>query len=90
MARQFPPYSDANFVSLTSWNRDNTAQVSLLLGNMVVQLPDYIGSALVTTLVGNSDLPETASQLVKSADRICARLELIPEHIATVLRANPG
>lgn len=84
----FQPYSDTNIVSLTSWDRSNTARISRLFGNMVVQFPDYTDNRPVTTIVGNTDLPETATRLVKSGDRVCTKLELVPEYIAAVLHTH--
>jgi len=83
VVRCSPPDSDINFANLYAWN----AQVSMLHGNIVVQLADYLSKVPFLTFIGSHNLVGTARELINLAKAKCyfAALRLIPENVAHVL-----
>ncbi len=77
----FAPYSDYNFVSMFSYNTQNSIELSYLNDNLVVLFEDYITGEPVYTFLGTNNLEDTTRQLFKSADlkNIIKLLKLIPE-----------
>src|SRR4051812_119537 len=59
IAKNFPPYSDFNFVSLFTWDRDNSVAVSELNGNLVVRFSDYTDGEIFYSLLGKEKLEKT-------------------------------
>lgn len=78
---QFPPYSDFNFVSLWSYNTLEDFQLSLLNGNLVLRMNDYITLEPFYTFIGIENVTETIRTLLQfSQDRIQrSELRVIPE-----------
>lgn len=60
----FEPYSDFNFTSLFCWNIDSSAEVSLLNGNLVIKIPDYLSGEPVYSILGKSELNESIVTLL--------------------------
>ncbi len=84
IVNRFPPYSDFNFISLHSWDTDNSTSISLLNENLVIQLPDYITSEPVLSLLGIEQIDESLHKLLATTDK----LKLIPEHTVNAIK-NP-
>ncbi len=72
---RFEPYSDFNFISLFSWNTDESTQVSLLNGNLVISLPDYITGHTTYSIIGANKIDESLGSLRALTDK----LTLVPE-----------
>jgi len=79
--KDFPPYSDFNFISLFCWDVDNKRQVSFLNGNLVVRLTDDISGKEFLSFLGNKKVPETIDELLWFARRqsIKTTLRMIPQ-----------
>ncbi len=77
----YPPYSDYNFVSIYSYNTDNSAQISLLNDNLVVKFPHYISTQAFYSFFGTNNIVETATTLLQFAKekKDDTTLQLIPE-----------
>jgi uncharacterized protein len=89
-AAAFAPYSDFNFVSLWSWNVDESTAVSRLNGNLIVRLSDYVTGEPCVTFLGRHHLLVTAHALLAYAEAIGgeARLDLVPESVARRLTSS--
>ncbi len=72
---QFEPYSDFNFTSLLCWDTDGSTSVSLLEGNLVIRLPDYLSGKPVYSIIGENNIDGCISELLK----VAKHLELVPE-----------
>ena len=73
--RRFEPYSDFNFMSLYSWNTNNTTGISFLNGNLVIRLSDYLTEETVYSILGDQDIDNSLSALFKNL----SVLKLVPE-----------
>lgn len=75
IAGKFEPYSDFNFTSLFSWDTNATTRVSLLNGNLVVSMPDYITGEIIHSIIGNNKIDDSLVKLLG----VTSNLKLIPE-----------
>jgi hypothetical protein len=77
---KYEPYSDFNFVSLYSWDTQENAAVSVLNGNLVVTMPDYINGNTICTFLGNNEVVKTCTTLLGDANKYGweENLKLIP------------
>ncbi len=90
LASCYPPYSDFNFVSLMSWNKDGQGRVSALFGNLVIWFPHYTHDGYVVSFMGSNKIVATAQVLLGFAEQELSvnRLELVPELVARVLQRH--
>mgnify|MGYP000722180560 CR=1 FL=1 len=79
--KDFLPYSDYNFNSLWSWDTTGEMRLSILNGNLIVMLPDYISGEPALSFIGNKKLKKTVADLLDYADKkdITSGLTLVPE-----------
>lgn len=71
---KYDPYSDFNFTSLFSWGNDE-AEVSLLNGNLVLRMPDYLSGEMSYSILGSKKIDESLLELLSHANR----LDFVPE-----------
>ena len=88
--KQFPPYSDFNFVSMWSWDIKRDMTLSWLNQNLVVRFTDYITGEPFYSFLGETLLPETAEALLDFSRRngLMPMLKLVPEIVAEKLGKN--
>lgn len=81
ITKQYPPYSDYNFVSLWSYDVEQSTRISLLYGNLVVKFFDYFGIESFYSFIGATNVKETITALLSHAQtsRTAKKLVLIPE-----------
>lgn len=79
---KFEPYSDFNFTSLFSWDTDQSAEVALLHGNLVIRLPDYLDGHPVYSVLGDQQIDESVAVLLQAT----GKLEMVPEVIIAALQ----
>lgn len=86
--KDFTQYSDHQFTSLWGWNLDNDIQVSVLRGNLVLIMRDYLTGKPCYSLCGLNELEETALDLLShaKAENIQPILKFIPENMASTLK----
>jgi hypothetical protein len=79
--KDYPPYSDFNFVSLWSFDTENDIIISRLNGNLVVRLRDYITNEPFLTFLGQHQVKKTVQTLIDYAEKsgLSPVLKLIPE-----------
>jgi uncharacterized protein len=77
----FPPYSDFNFVSMWSYDTNDSVEISVLQGNLVLKFQDYISLQPFFTFIGTASLWDTVRTLLEYAQKIdiTQQLKLIPE-----------
>jgi hypothetical protein len=75
ITKKFEPYSDFNFTSMFCWDVDGTTAVSLLHGNLVVRMPDYVTGEPTFSILGNHRMDESMTELFKWTDH----LSFVPE-----------
>ena len=85
--RQFPPYSDFNFVSMWSWDTKSEMRVSWLNCNLVVKFLDYISGEPFLSFLGTTNVNETALKLIEVSKILGfkSELSLVPECAAELL-----
>lgn len=81
ITKQYPPYSDYNFVSLWSYDVEKSTRISLLHGNLVVKFFDYFGIESFYSFIGTTKVKETITALLSHAQtsETAKKLVLIPE-----------
>lgn len=79
--KQYPPYSDYNFVSLWCWNTKDSVEISILNDNLVVKFLDYFGAEHYYSFLGNKKAEQTIDTLLTHSQKnnIAKKLILIPE-----------
>ncbi len=79
--RQYAPYSDFNFFNLFCFHACGDCQVSILNGNLVVRMCDYITLEPFYSFLGSNRVAETIEHLLAFAREQAASpyLRLIPE-----------
>lgn len=75
ITKKFEPYSDFNFTSMFCWDVDMTTSVSLLNGNLVVRMPDYVTGEPTYSILGDHKLDESMFELFKWT----SHLSFVPE-----------
>src|ERR1043165_3627696 len=88
LTKEFPPYSDYNFVSMWSWNTRKKMQVSQLNGNLVLLFYDYVTETPFLSFIGRNDVDDTALKLIDYSIQHYSTgiLKLIPKTVAHQLR----
>lgn len=75
--RQYPPYSDYNFVSLWCYNTKDSIEISMLNENLVVKFLDYFGIEHFYSFLGSKKTEQTIITLLNYSQRNNAAKELI-------------
>ena len=89
--KQYPPYSDYNFVSLWSYNTKGSIKISLLNGNLTVKFVDYFGIKHFYSFMGNKKVKKTINTLLSHSrtNNIGQELILIPQsNLASKIKAS--
>ena len=84
-----PPYSDFNFASLWCYDTRGLSRLSMLHGNLVVQISDYLTGEPALSFLGVQRVADTAGALLDHAAKhqLCPTLRLVPEMAAAPLMA---
>ncbi|MBI3282863.1 DUF2156 domain-containing protein [Candidatus Curtissbacteria bacterium] len=92
ITKQYPPYSDYNFVSLWSWDVKEAAQVAKIHDNLVIRFHDYISGEVFYSFLGTHKAHEVVTMLLDQsrADQISSKLKLIPECVIPSLGSSPS
>lgn len=79
--KKFEPYSDFNFVSLWSYNTEDDFELSLLNGNLVLKMNNYITLKPFYTFLGTQQISQTISTLLdfSKSQNLVPEIRLIPE-----------
>ena len=86
---QHAPYSDFNFTSFFTWNTSDEHSWSMLDGNLVLQLSDYIDGQPVFTMLGTKNVDENLKKVIEHAETIPqATIKLIPNTVAKELNID--
>lgn len=72
---RFTDYSDFNLLSLLSWNVNKTNAYSLLNGNLVLKIKEYIGEGYNYSVIGDREVFATIEQLINDL----AVLKFVPD-----------
>lgn len=81
----FESYSDFNFTSLYCWDTDNSASISLLNGNLVIRIPNYMTGEPVHSILGETNINQSIKTLLNDVDK----LELVPEIVVRNATIGP-
>jgi hypothetical protein len=89
--KNFPAYSDFNFVSLYSWNTANDMSASWLHSNLVLECSDYTSADTYYSFMGDAAIDKTARQLLEYAagKGYAPELKFVPEVCAQTLLDKP-
>lgn len=81
MTKQFPPYSDYNFISMWSYDTENSIAISQLNNNLVIRFSDYITTEPFYGFIGTEKVEDTITKLLEEArtEGMVPMLKLIPE-----------
>lgn len=90
VTKQFPPYSDFNFVNLWSWNIHDQIRISQLNCNLVVRFSCPATDHQFYSFFGSFEVERTAEQLLERcrSEGLEAKLRFIPEIAAKALLAR--
>lgn len=78
------PYSDFNFTSLFCWNTEETTNASILNGNLVIKMADYITDETVYSVIGSRDTEQTIGVLLNEFKE----LKYVPEDVVRNLTSG--
>ena len=93
LLRLHPPYSDFNFASLWCYDTRGLCRLSMLHGNLVVQISDYITGEPALSFLGVERVADTATALLDYSAKhaLCPTLRLVPEMaIAPLMAVRDG
>ncbi len=81
VTKNFPPFSDFNFLSLWSWDIHQEVTISKLNENLVVKFTDYISNLPFYSFIGDKLSDQTAKTLLEYSENNNSgfNLKLIPE-----------
>lgn len=71
----FEPYADFTFINLFTWSVDDRTELSILHGNLIVRLPDYLTGELIYSIIGSHHIDDCISILLDNA----GTLNLVPQ-----------
>jgi len=79
--KDFPPYSDFDFVALFCWDVNEKRRISMLNGNLVVRSTCDITGKEFLTFLGTNLVPETIKELLKYGrkEKLERELRMIPQ-----------
>lgn len=88
--RLYPPYSDFNFANLWCYDTRGFCRLSMLHGNLVVQISDYITGEPALSFLGVQRAADTAAALLDHAAKhgLFPALRLVPEMAVAPLMAE--
>lgn len=88
VTKNYPPFSDFNFVSLYGWDTDGQTEISILNDNLVIKFSDYLNNDIFLSFFGSNNPTLTALKLIGHAKKegIDPALRLIPQHVAGEIR----
>lgn len=83
ITKNFPPYSDYNFVSLFTWDIQDQILICTLNGNLVVKFTDYITNKPFLSFLGVNNTDETIRKLLEYSEQngMGDELKLIPQSV---------
>lgn len=78
---KFPPFSDFSFLSLFTYDTNQTIEYCFYKNNLIVRFEDYLSDDSFYSLLGVNDILKTMRLLFKNASstNIKLSLELVPE-----------
>jgi hypothetical protein len=89
--KDYPPYSDFNFISLFCWDVDGKRRISMLNGNLVVRSTCDVSGKEFLSFLGTNEVPKTIKELFKYAKKegLKQELKMIPQE-TTNLCSDPS
>jgi uncharacterized protein len=72
---KYDSYSDFNLLSMLSWDSQGVNSFSILNGNLVVRIKDYLSEGFVYSILGNEKMDESITSLLKEVKT----LTFVPE-----------
>lgn len=78
---ELPLYSDFSLLSLLCWDAAGISSYSILNGNLVIKIKDYLTEDFIFAILGDNKIVESVEEILK----ITPKLRLIPQEIADVL-----
>lgn len=81
--KNFPPYSDFNFISMYSWDVNEKMKISTLNSNLVVLFQDYMTNEYLLSFMGDNEVNDTIAELIKFSKKEYGVevLDLIPQEL---------
>jgi hypothetical protein len=78
--RRFPPYSDFNFANLFCYNTHGDILLSMIYGNLIVRMHDYLNQVPFFTFIGQQRVLSTVERLLlrSTEEGLRPQLRLIP------------
>lgn len=77
----FDPYSDFNFTSLFCWNTNNSTEISMLNGNLVIKMPDYITGKPIYSIIGDKRIDDSLNSLLQTSPTLSLVPQVAVDHI---------
>jgi|WetSurMetagenome_2_1015567.scaffolds.fasta_scaffold115976_1 uncharacterized protein len=81
LTKQFPPYNDFEFASLWTYNTEGNNAYSMLNGNLVIKIQDFVTGDYFYSFIGANQAKDTINELLAKSkkDKFGTKLYLIPE-----------
>ncbi len=85
--RQFPPYSDFNFVSMWSWDIKSETSVSQCEGNLIVRFTDYLSKEPFYSFIGVNNIYKTIDSVTEYSlkNGSGSKLKFIPNEVVSMI-----
>jgi uncharacterized protein len=77
-----PTYSDFNLLSMLSWNLNGTSAYSLLDGNLIIKIKDYLKDGFVYSILGTTDINKNVKLLAGKFGRLGMVPEMVTKELA--------
>lgn len=90
ITKNFPPYSDFNFISMWSWDTKKEMGLSRLNDNLVVRFTDYLTGDPFFSFLGSSEIHKTIEVILdyNNEQNNDASIKLLPKDVAEKIESN--
>jgi len=78
----YEPYSDFNYVSLFSWNTDDSTKLATLNGNLIISLKNYLDDKHNLMIIGDNEIDKSLDDMFVYGNRLSPPIkvvEMVPE-----------
>ncbi|KKS07135.1 hypothetical protein A3K01_01615 [candidate division WWE3 bacterium RIFOXYD1_FULL_43_17] len=82
---KYPSYSDFNMLSLLSWDFHDVNSFSILNGNLILKMKEYLGENYLLSILGDNEIDSTLNILLESTDK----LSFVPDTVVSKI-VNKG
>lgn len=82
--KTFEPYSDFSSVSLYCWNANNNNAISILKGNLIIKIKDYLNDNYLFSILGKTHVEDSIDTLLDNPE--IKELSMVPETVVKSIK----